>query len=399
MTLDVLQVISGSGINILAMEVTTHHIFVKFAADPAPAETIRRAVLRVPGVRTVEPAPELMTSLTPGTGVSFADIIHVSPAMARLIAMARQAARTDATVLLSGESGTGKDLLARAIHAASPRAGGRCVPVNCAALPESLMESELFGYEAGSFTGARPGGRQGMFEFAHRGTLFLDEIGELPLHLQAKLLRVLQDGRVRRVGAREEVYVDVRIIAASNRDLAEMVRERRFREDLYYRLSVIPLAIPPLRQRPEDLDLLVDHLLEKWSGRIGQARPDLTSSARAAIRAYPWPGNVRELENVLERALTLADGGVIGPEHLLLDQHPPALTAAPPAVPAGSVPDEAAPHGQPTLRSLLGEWEREALVAALAQHSSIRQAARALGVSHTTLLNKLRRHGLSGPRT
>lgn len=413
MTLDVVQVISDAGINILAMEVSAHHIFVKFRADPALVPGLRQQVLQVPGVRAVEPAPELITALTRATGVSFADILHVSPAMSRLIAMARQAARSDATVLLIGESGTGKDLLARAIHGASPRSGGRFVPVNCAALPESLMESELFGYEPGAFTGARPGGRQGIFEYADQGTVLLDEIGELPLHLQAKLLRVLQDGRVRRVGGREEVPVDVRVIAATNRDLAGLVRRRQFRDDLYYRLSVIPLVIPPLRERPEDLDLLVDHFLDQWSQRTGELRPELTPEAREALRAYPWPGNVRELENVIERALTLAEGGRIGPEQLLLEQSPVLISEPGSLPPEPGSPGAAAPGGgtgteglirtgagaaTAGLKEQVAAREREVLRAALARHGSVRKAARALGVSHTTVLNKLRRYGIQPPR-
>jgi transcriptional regulator of aroF, aroG, tyrA and aromatic amino acid transport len=286
----------------------------------------------------------------------------------------------DATVLLQGESGTGKELFARAIHDESARAAGPFVPINCAALPETLLESELFGYEEGSFTGAKRGGKQGIFEFAGGGTVFLDEVGELPAHLQAKLLRVLQEGRVRRVGGREEIPVDVRLIAATNRNLRAMVAERQFRDDLYYRLNVIPIVIPPLRERREDIELLADHFMAKWSRRYNLPVPALTDEARRRLREYPWPGNVRELENAVERALALAPGPEIGVEHLMLEA---AATAASPVGAQGS------------LKVRLAEVERQILTDVVSRTGSARRAAEALDVSHTTILNKLHKLGLS----
>ena len=279
-------------------------------------------------LKSMQEARALAHSLTRPRTVSFSDLTFESKLMADVIRLARAASRVDATVLLQGESGTGKEIFARAIHGESSRAPGPFVPINCAALPETLLESELFGYEEGSFTGAKRGGKQGIFEFAQGGTVFLDEVGELPAHLQAKLLRALQEGRVRRVGGREEIPVDVRLIAATNRNLRAMVAERQFRDDLYYRLNVIPIVIPPLRERREDIAVLVAHLMEKWAARFHRPVPAIADEALRRLREYPWPGNVRELENVVERALALAPEPLIGPEHLLLESAPATAAAA-----------------------------------------------------------------------
>ena len=332
------------------------------------------------GLKSIQEARALVHSLTRPATMTFAEITSTSRLMADVIRLARAASRVDATVLLQGESGTGKEIFARAIHGESGRANGPFVPINCAALPETLLESELFGYEEGSFTGAKRGGKQGIFEFASGGTVFLDEIGELPGHLQAKLLRVLQEGRVRRVGAREEIPVDVRVIAATNRNLRQMVVERQFRDDLYYRLNVIPVVIPPLRERREDIDALIQHLLAKWSGRFGRSVPTVSDEARRRLREYPWPGNVRELENVVERAIALAAEGEILAEHLMLEG-------------GGGGPAPAPTQGK--LKDRLAEVERQILAEVMARTGSGRAAAQALGVSHTTILNKVHRLGLS----
>ncbi len=339
-------------------------------------------------LKSIQQVRDLVHSLTRPAAVTFADIQSTSRMMADVIRLARAASRVDATVLLQGESGTGKEIFARAIHGESARAAGPFVPINCAALPETLLESELFGYEEGSFTGAKRGGKQGIFEFAGGGTVFLDEVGELPGHLQAKLLRVLQEGRVRRVGGREEIPVNVRVIAATNRNLRAMVAERQFRDDLYYRLNVIPIVIPPLRERPEDIDLLTDHLLHKWSERFGLTVPRLTEEARRRLREYSWPGNVRELENVVERVLALAPGPEIRPEHLMLD-HAGTGGGAAPAAGGGGIPR------QGTLKERVAEVERQIIAEVLQRTGSARRAAQALGVSHTTILNKAHRLGLS----
>jgi len=245
--------------------------------------------------------------------MTFSNIIYKSRVMDELVDLANRVSKSDATILLYGESGTGKELFARAIHAASPRRELPFVPINCGALPDSLLESELFGYEEGAFTGSSRGGRMGLFEFAHGGVIFLDEVAEIPTHLQSKLLRALQSGNVRRVGGNEEIKVNVRIIAATNKELGQLVKEQKFREDLYYRLNVIPLTLPPLRQRQEDIEILAQHLLSRQKARI-------TPEAMAIITGHHWPGNVRELENVLERAMAISGSLPIRREHLLLDQ-------------------------------------------------------------------------------
>jgi two-component system response regulator PilR (NtrC family) len=231
-------------------------------------------------------------------------IVGVSPAMAAVFDMVRSVAATNSTVLVTGESGTGKELAAKAIHALSPRRDAPFVSVNCGALTESLLESELFGHMRGAFTDAHQN-KKGLFEAAHRGTLFLDEVGEMSQAMQVKLLRALQDRRIRRVGGTDEIEVDVRVVAATNRPLETMVREKRFREDLFYRLNVIPLRIPPLRERREDVPLLAEHFLAEFNREMGKSVAKISSEAMALLLGYSWPGNVRELENVIERAVAL----------------------------------------------------------------------------------------------
>jgi DNA-binding NtrC family response regulator len=239
------------------------------------------------------------------------DFISASPAMESFLEVVRRVTSSDVSLLILGETGSGKERLARAMHAEGPRARGPFVAVNCGALHESLLESELFGHEEGAFTGATRA-RRGLFEMAHRGTVFLDEVGEMPYHLQVKLLRVLQDHEIQRVGSERPVTVDVRVIAATNRDLEDDVREKRFRKDLYYRLSVISLTIPPLRERREDIPVLADSYLEYFLPRVGRRIERIEPEALEALTAYDWPGNVRELMNIIERAMLLSPGEVIG---------------------------------------------------------------------------------------
>src|SRR2546428_8175416 len=231
-------------------------------------------------------------------------IVGVSPSMAAVFNLVRSVAGTSSTVLISGESGTGKELVAKAIHALSPRKDAPFVSVNCAALSESLLESELFGHMKGAFTDAHQN-KKGLFEAAHRGTLFLDEVGETSTAMQVKLLRALQEKQIRRVGGTEEIEVDVRVIAATNRPLGALVQEKRFRSDLFYRLNVIPILVPPLRSRKEDIPLLAEHFLVKFSREMNKPVAKISSEAMDRLSQYPWPGNVRQLENVIERAVAL----------------------------------------------------------------------------------------------
>jgi two-component system, NtrC family, response regulator PilR len=259
---------------------------------------------------------------------TFENIIGRSPRMRAVFSLVERVARTSSTVLLQGESGTGKELIARAIHFSSPRAAHRFLSINCGAMPESLLESELFGHERGAFTGAVRD-KRGLFQEAHRGTLFLDEIGEMSQAMQVKLLRALQDRVVRRVGGTDEETVDVRIIAATNRDLQERIAQGEFREDLYYRINVIPIQLPPLRDRREDIALLADHFLRKLAAGLGQPPKRLSKEALRLLESHLWPGNVRELENLIERAVALSLSDLIGPADFpddLARQHPPSRT-------------------------------------------------------------------------
>jgi transcriptional regulator with GAF, ATPase, and Fis domain len=291
-------------------------------------------------------------------------------------------------VLLRGESGTGKDLFARAIHGSSRRAGGPWVKVNCGALPEHLLESELFGHEKGAFTGAVRQ-KPGRFEDAQRGTIFLDEIGELPTSLQVKLLQVIEEKTFTRVGGNQPVTVDVRIVAATNRELEAMVRERGFREDLFFRLNVFPVRLPPLRERPGDVARLVEHFMR----RQGAAAEKVTPDAMRALERYAWPGNVRELENTLERALILAGADPIGLEHLSFTRPEPG--GAPPGGRGGAPPwvPRIPPEGL-SLETL----ERELIIQALELAGGNKsQAARLLGLTRRTLYSRMERHGLRRP--
>jgi len=257
-------------------------------------------------------------------------IIGEDPGLRNVLQQLHRAAATDATVLLEGESGTGKELFARALHVLSPRQDGPFIAINCAAIPETLLETELFGYEKGAFTGA--GARKpGRFEMAHRGTLFLDEIGDLPLTLQAKILRALEEKRFERVGGTQQLHVDVRVVAATNRNLKARVADRQFREDLYFRLSVFPVLIPPLRERTDDIMRLARHFVDKICRDVNKKPLMLSDAAVEELRGYSWPGNVRELQNCIERAVILTEGDTIQPRHLSLSFRQPGPPLTPPA--------------------------------------------------------------------
>jgi DNA-binding NtrC family response regulator len=304
-------------------------------------------------------------------------VVAESAAMRRVLTLAEQVAGQPTTVLLTGESGTGKEVVARHIHRCSPRAEAPFVAVNCAALTESLLESELFGHERGAFTGAVQS-RPGRFELAHGGTLFLDEVGETSLPLQTKLLRVLQERQFERVGGTRTLAVDVRVVAATNRDLRQAIAERTFREDLFYRLNVFPIHLPPLRERREDILPLAEHFLRRLAFRMGPPPRPLSDGAKALLLSYDWPGNVRELQNAMERALIVATGDSIRPEDLPLA-----------AGTGGAAP-------QPSGRSL-AEIEKQAILQALERcGGDRRRTAEALGISRRTLQYRLKEYGLVG---
>lgn len=350
-------------------------------------------------------------------------IIGNTPAMKRVLDIVSSIAQTNATVLIYGESGTGKELIARAIHLKSPRASRPLIKVSCAALPESLLESELFGHEKGAFTNAIAT-RPGRFELADTGTLFLDEVGEMSPSMQVKLLRVLQEREFERVGGSHSIKVDVRIIAATNKNLQEAVRAGTFREDLYYRLSVVPIYLPPLRERQEDIPRLATAFMHRFSRETGNEVTGISSEAMAALMEYDWPGNVRELENCIERAVIFSKGGVIGPEILFLNSPvvnapvadaPSSSTlskggatnssvrasggqtgqAGSPEGGAGSSSSAPGTESEGTRKSL-EDVEREHIVRVLKQTNRNRtEAAKILKITRRTLLNKIKEYGIT----
>ena len=325
----------------------------------------------------------LQQQLLPGARQAAEDLIAVDPASRELAQLARRVAQSDATVLLNGESGVGKEVLSRYIHRHSPRADGPFVAINCAAIPENMLEAVLFGHEKGAFTGAIKSS-VGKFEQAQGGTLLLDEISEMDLGLQAKLLRVIQERQVERLGGQTTIDLDVRIIATTNRDLRQEVAERRFREDLYYRLNVFPLTVPPLRQRPEDILPIAEKLLSTYHRAAGQPL-SLSEDARQRLRAHDWPGNVRELDNVIQRALILKQGRQIEAEDILIE-----LGSSLNAPAAESVPVETEDAGR--LHSDLRDREAQVIIDTLKQfNGSRKKTAEQLGISPRTLRYKLAR--------
>ena len=320
-------------------------------------------------------------------------LVGEDASLRKIFASLQRAAATDATVLLEGESGTGKELFARSLHALSPRADAPFVAINCAAIPENLLETELFGYEKGAFTGAVQR-KPGKFEMAHRGTLFLDEIGDLPIGLQAKILRALEEKRFERVGGTGSVQVDVRLVAATNKGLRAAVAARRFREDLYFRLSVFPITVPPLRERPGDIPLLSRYFVDRFCRELKKKSLVMSPAATEDLQAYRWPGNVRELQNCIERAVILAEGDTILPRHLNLSFAAPLQ------------PDEpVSPFANLDLTGTLTEVTRR--ITAQVEKAKIEEilkeaqgnkgrAAELLQISYKMLLAKLKEHGIEG---
>jgi DNA-binding NtrC family response regulator len=319
-------------------------------------------------------------------------LVGQSPAIRQIYGVVEKVANTPSTVLISGESGTGKELIARALHENSARHAGPFIKINCAAIPKTLMESELFGYDKGAFTGA-VGAKPGRFELAHGGTLFLDEIGEIPVEMQVKLLRVLQESEFERVGGIKTIKVDVRLVTATNRDLLEEIGAGTFREDLFYRLNVVPIQIPPLRERREDIPLLAEHFITKFNERLKKQIVAISPEAVAQLVGYNWPGNIRELENLMERTILFCEG----PEIRVSDLPPEILGATAPA--AATAADEAlrpaAGSLKEAVRAETERVERELIQRALdATGGNVTQAARKLKISRKSLQTKMKELGL-----
>jgi DNA-binding NtrC family response regulator len=356
----------------LAMEAIGHGAH-DVLPKPLPRGRVREILLGIEEVKRLRPLPAAVPDESTIVGAS-GGMMAVFKSMAR-------ASTSDATVLVLGESGTGKEMVARVLHSRSRRARGPFVPINCAAIPENLLESELFGHEKGAFTGAI-GRRIGRFERASGGTLFLDEIGDMSMALQAKILRALQEREIERVGGGAPVGIDVRIVAATNRDLAAAVQEGRFREDLYYRLAVVTLTLPPLRERGTDLDLLASHFVTRYAREHGRPVRAIAEEVFPALHAHPWPGNVRQLRNAMERAVVMSDGEVLLPQHLPADiLHPQAPRAA----------EE--PGEMPLVT--LEEMEKRMIRRALRETgNNLTVAADRLGIHRNTLRRKIAEYGI-----
>ena len=344
-------------------------------------------------IREMRAARNLVNRLVGArSSFTFDDIIYKSTAMDEALTLAKQASQSPFSLLLQGESGTGKELFAHAIHSSSPRASGPFVVIDCASIPRELVESEFFGYTEGSFTGARRGGRAGKFEQANNGTVFLDELGELPMDIQSRLLRILQNRTVTRVGGVEPIPVDIRIIAATNRNLNEQVKQRLFREDLFYRLNVLSVTIPPLRTRPEDIEVLVSFFVPNYAKKILKSPPAISPRAFDILLGHEWPGNVRELENVIARAVHVCDD-IILPEHLHFSTLQRSVEAAHPTFGSPWLAADAESRVLP-----LHEMEKSALVDALQQSGgNISKTARMLGVARSTIYKKIRKLGIESP--
>ena len=327
---------------------------------------------------------KLAKSISDPVKIGFSDIIGRHPAIKAAVAFASKIAAADTVVSIRGGSGTGKELFARAIHSAAGLQGP-FVPINCAALPEQLLESELFGYVGGAFTGGRKEGRPGLFEVARKGTVFLDEIGEMSSGSQAKIMRVIQEKKVRRIGGSKEIPIQVRIITATNRNLEQLVSQKIFREDLYYRINVLPIHIPPLVERIEDIGLLAEHFMFQLASKLGKPIPEVTQEALYKLMQHDWPGNVRELRNVVERAAFLADEDTIDVKCILFSHE---IGQGIQTVPEVKAPDYSVRF---SLKEQMITYEKQIVMQILKDSRSIREAARRLGISHTALLNKMKK--------
>jgi transcriptional regulator of aroF, aroG, tyrA and aromatic amino acid transport len=389
---DILECLKGKTFtNVKKNLITEKARFQYFATDRPITDSSGRIVGAVEIGKDMQEIKMLAQSISQPNHITFNDFIGENPVIKEAISFAQRIAETDSIVFIRGESGTGKELLARAIHAASSRKGS-FVPINCANLPEPLLESELFGYVGGAFTGARKTGKLGLFEIAAQGTVFLDEIGEMPLSVQAKILRVIQEKYFRRIGGVKELPVNARIITATNKNLEQMLIKKLFREDLYYRINVLPIHIIPLRERSDDIPVLIDHFLFQLDSKLNKKAQFLSKGALKKLLGYSWPGNVRELKNVIERAAILCDNNKIETDQILLSSE---ISKKSNQIRSRAPSDR---REEKLLHHLLNQYEKQIITETLETSESIRKAAKELGISHTTLLNKIKKHRLSGNR-
>lgn len=353
----------------IAKVITTSRDITRLTSVKEHTDSTTRRVLNIHDIKTVDLDEDDKT------------IIAGSQAMRNVMSLAKRLANVNSTVLITGESGVGKSLIAKQLHEKGSRGGGPFITVNCGAIPENLIESELFGYVPGAFTGSRAEGKQGLFEAAQGGTIFLDEISELPLNLQVTLLRVIQEREITPVGGIKSIPVDVRIVSATNKPLLNLVNEGKFREDLYYRLNVVPINVPPLRDRPEDLAPLIQSNLLKCNKRLRENKT-LSAEAMTVLLKYPWPGNIRELQNIIERVTITTNGRIIGIENLPIFIRQEAATNANTNI-------------NLSLASAMEKAEKEILQSALASYRSTRAMAKALQVSQPTIVRKLHKYNLT----
>lgn len=399
-TVEILEKIYNRKINLISMEVFFQKVCVKVEdMEEELKKELMKEICNIKDIISVkemellyyeQKEKKLKAIIDSIEDREFKNIIGTSKAIERVKNMTLTIAKSNSTVLLRGESGTGKEVFAKAIHDISPRCNKNFIAINCAALPETLLESELFGYEPGSFTGAMIGGKDGIIKEASEGTLFLDEIGEMPMFIQAKLLRVIQEGKIRKIGSNKEEAIDVRIIAATNKDLEDMIKKNTFREDLYYRLNVVPMYIPTLKERLEDIPLFVQFFIDKLNYKLNKNIKGADVEFISELMKYNWPGNVRELQNVIERAMNLCKGDILTAEDIFINFKNDIYNYAPKEI----VDKKSDEYLQLSLKDIMEKCEKEIIQNAIDRYKSYRKAARVLKVSHTTIMNKIHKYNI-----
>ncbi|WP_346914052.1 sigma 54-interacting transcriptional regulator [Clostridium sp.] len=399
-TVEILEKIYNRKINLISMEVFFQKVCVKVEdMEEEEKKGLMKEICNIKDIISVkemellyyeQKEKKLKAIIDSIEYREFKNIIGTSKAIERVKNITLAIAKSNSTVLLRGESGTGKEVFAKAIHDISPRSNKNFIAINCAALPETLLESELFGYEPGSFTGAMIGGKDGIIKEAKGGTLFLDEIGEMPMLIQAKLLRVIQEGKIRKIGSNKEEAIDVRIIAATNKNLEDMIKDKTFREDLYYRLNVVPMYIPTLKERLEDIPLFVQFFIDKLNYKLNKSIKGADVEFISELMKYHWPGNIRELQNVIERAMNLCKGEILTVEDLFINFRNDIYSFDHKDIKEKKF-DE---YLQLPLKDIMEKCEKEIIEKAIENYKSYRKAASVLKVSHTTIMNKINKYNI-----